>query len=412
MNIILPKNFTDIKNHLKDPLYKNSLFILLTLITSGLFGFIFWIFAAKFYSQQDVGISTALISAVSLISVLSYLGLDQSIIRFFPKGNKLNILITTTILISITTLIFGIIFVLGINIWSPKLTIIKYYLFPFFISLLAFSLTQPTAQAFIALRKGKYYFYQNIFLGSRVILIFLPFFGKIGIFLSFGISSIFAIIFSFYFIYKFKLKNINQKQFMIIDLNYIKEAFKFSMGNYFFIILFTVPGYLLPIIVLNVLGSEQTAYYFIAYTLGSVLFMISASFGTSLFVEGSHGESLRKNTLKSSLAIFLILTPSAIILYLFGGYFLGLIGSNYIYGTNLLKTIIISSFFYAICMIFFSIKRVQKNMGDLIVVSCIIFSLLIGLSYPLMLKFGIIGVGYAWIISYFVACIVILIKVY
>ena len=165
MDITIPRNFKEIKTHLKDPLYKNSFFILLTLITSGLFGFLFWILAAKFYSQEEVGISTALISAVSLISVLSYLGLDQSIIRFFPNGNKLNILITTTILIFITSMIFGSIFVLGINIWSPKLSIIKYYFFPFFVSLIAFSLTQPTAQVFIALRKGKYYFYQNILLG-------------------------------------------------------------------------------------------------------------------------------------------------------------------------------------------------------------------------------------------------------
>ena len=242
-------------------------------------------------------------------------------------------------------------------------------------------------------------------------MIFLPFLGKLGIFLSFGISCIIALLFSFYSIYKFKLTNINPKRYVFIDLKYIKEAFQFSVGNYFFVILFTVPGYILPIIVLNVLGSEQTAYYFIAYTLGSVLFMISASFGTSLFVEGSHGESLRKNTLKSSIAIFLILTPTAIILYLFGGYFLGLIGANYVTGYNLLKTIILSSFLYAICMIFFSVRRVQKNMGHLIIVSSIIFLFLIGLSYPLMLKFGIIGVGYSWIISYFVACIVIFIKI-
>jgi O-antigen/teichoic acid export membrane protein len=409
--IILPKNYKEIKNHLKDPLYKNSVIILITMVLSGLFGFIFWIIAAKFYNPDNVGISTALISVVSLISVLSYMGLDQSIIRFFPDGNKLKILTTSTIVITISTIIFGIIFVAGINIWSPKLVIIQDYLLPFFISLIAFSLTQPTAQAFIALRESKYYFYQNIVLGSRVVLIFLPFLGKMGIFLSFGISSVIAIIFSFYFIYKFKLEKINHEGYLSIDWDYIRESFKFSAGNYFFVILFTLPAYILPIMVLNVLGSEQTAYYYIAYTIGSMLFMISAAFGLSLFVEGSHGESMRKNTLKSSFAIFLVLTPIAAILYLFGDYFLGLIGTSYINGYDLLKTIVVSSFFYAICMIFFSVRRVQKNMGDLILISSIIFFLLLGLSYPLMIKFGIIGVGYASIITYFVASVIILIKI-
>ena len=411
MDNILPKNFINIKRHLTDPLYKNSLFILFTMVTSGLFGFIFWIIAAKFYSQEDVGINTALISAMSLISLLSYMGLDQSIIRFFPDGDKLKILSTSTIIITLTTIIFGIVFVVGINVWAPKLEIIQNYLLIFFISLTAFSLTQPTAQAFIALRKSKYYFYQNIFLGSRVILIFLPFLGKFGIFLSFGISSVIALIFSLFFIYKFKLGQTNLRNILRIDVNYIKTSFRFSMGNYFLVILFTAPVYILPIIVLNTLGSEETAYYYIAYTIGSVLFMISAAFATSLFVEGSHGESLEKNTLKSSLAIFMVLTPIAVILYLFGGYFLGLIGINYVNGANLLKAIVVSSFFYAICMIFFSIRRIQKNMWDLILLSGIIFVLLIGLSYPLMIKFGIIGVGYAFIISYLIASIIIIIKI-
>ena len=132
---------------------------------SGFFGFIFWIIAAKLYSQSDVGLSTAMISAVTLISLLSYLGLDHSIIRFFPDGDKLKILTTSTIVITVTTMIFGVIFVAGINIWSPKFAIIRNYSFPYFVALVAFSLTQPTAQVFIALRKSKYYFYQNIYLG-------------------------------------------------------------------------------------------------------------------------------------------------------------------------------------------------------------------------------------------------------
>ena len=49
-------------------------------------------------------------------------------------------------------------------------------------------------------------------------------------------------------------------------------------------------------------------------------------------------------------------------------------------------------------------------MGDMILVSGIIFLLLIGLSYPLMLKFGIIGVGYAFILSYLVGTIIIIFK--
>ena len=47
---------------------------------------------------------------------------------------------------------------------------------------------------------------------------------------------------------------------------------------------------ILPIMVLNVLGAEQAAYYYIAYAIAALLFMIPSAISMSLFVEGSHGE--------------------------------------------------------------------------------------------------------------------------
>ena len=39
---------------LKDPLYKNSFFIMLSSITNAGFGFFFWMIAARLYSAEDV----------------------------------------------------------------------------------------------------------------------------------------------------------------------------------------------------------------------------------------------------------------------------------------------------------------------------------------------------------------------
>jgi len=48
---------TKIKHQIKDPLYKNSFFIMLTSISNAGFGFIFWMLAAKLYPKEDVGIA-------------------------------------------------------------------------------------------------------------------------------------------------------------------------------------------------------------------------------------------------------------------------------------------------------------------------------------------------------------------
>ena len=71
------------------------------------------------------------------------------------------------------------------------------------------------------------------------------------------------------------------------------------------------PNLILPIMVLNVLGAEQAAYYYIAYAIAALLFIIPNAISMSLFVEGSHGEALKRTVVKSLVTIFSLLFPAA-----------------------------------------------------------------------------------------------------
>jgi len=75
MKNITSKNRKELKQHLSNTLYKNSFFIMLTSTSSAAFGFIFWMLAARLYPQQDVGLASAVISAMSC--VFSVFGLDK-----------------------------------------------------------------------------------------------------------------------------------------------------------------------------------------------------------------------------------------------------------------------------------------------------------------------------------------------
>ncbi|MEM2324667.1 MAG: hypothetical protein QXK70_02205, partial [Archaeoglobaceae archaeon] len=54
-----------------------------------------------------------------------------------------------------------------------------------------------------------------------------------------------------------------------------------------------------------------------------------------------------------------------------------------------------------------TIKRVQKDLKGLIAVGFLLSTLLITLSYFLMLAYGINGVGYAWLLSYAFCSVII-----
>ena len=85
MKIWIPKNREQLRQHLHDPLFANAYFLMGNTLLSAGAGFFFWIFAARFYAPEDVGLGSALISAAGLLSMLSMLGFDIGLIRYLPR---------------------------------------------------------------------------------------------------------------------------------------------------------------------------------------------------------------------------------------------------------------------------------------------------------------------------------------
>ncbi len=67
---------------LRNPLYRNSIFLMLSSTVGAGTGFIFWIIAARLYSTEDVGLSSAIVSVMRLLMLLSFVGLDIGLIRY------------------------------------------------------------------------------------------------------------------------------------------------------------------------------------------------------------------------------------------------------------------------------------------------------------------------------------------
>lgn len=397
---------SDAKKQLKDPLFKNSLFIMLSSAESAIFGFFFWFLAAKLYPTEAIGLATAMISSLGLLNSISRLGFDQSIIRFLPEMDKNRIYWTSALFTAFISAILGTIFVLFIEFFSPSLNALR-DIFPVYILFLIFySITATNSSCFIAMRRAEIDFVQKMLLGSRILLLIpLTFLGVFGIFFSVGFAYFIAIVFSVGFlIFKFGFK------FSGIDQKFLKDSISFSAGNHVANLLGTMPSMLMPIMVLNVLGAEQNAIYYIAYTIGAFVFIIPSSFGTSLFVEGSHGEPMRKKTIKSIFGIYALLLPAVLGIIVLGEYLLAFLGKHYEAGLSLLRIFAVSSLFAPFLSIYSTIKRVQKDLKGLIAMNFLLSALLISLSYFLMLLYGVNGIGYAWLLSYaFCSVIVVLI---
>ncbi|KUG20467.1 MAG: polysaccharide biosynthesis protein [Methanomicrobiaceae archaeon] len=395
MELGYPRNLQELRQHLMDPLYKNSFFIMLTSASSAGFGFFFWMLAARLYPSSDVGIATALISSMGMLILLSKLGFDQSIIRFFPHRDKSSVLGTAVTVTTLFSLLLGIGFIATVEIWSPELTIVREIALLYILFLIANSVTAFIGASFVALRRAELYFFQSLLFGSRLLLLVpLVALGAIGIFSALGLSFVIALAVSVFLLFR------SGVGLTWIDRGFLKASVNYSAGNYVAGLFATAPGLILPVLVLNILGAEQTAYYYIAYALVTILFLIPTAFTTSLFVEGCNGEQLKKSVMKSLLGIYALLLPAVVVLFVFGETLLGLIGQDYVEGLHLLRIFAVSSFFFSLAEVYISIKKVQDGIRSLILVSCVIFVLLLAFSYLFMGVFGLAGVGYAWVLTY------------
>jgi O-antigen/teichoic acid export membrane protein len=391
---------------LRNPLYRNSLYIFSSNLLGAGMGFLFWMFAAKTYSMQDVGVATALISSVMLIVGVSRLGLEQSLIRFFPEGNKGSIYTTTAVVTTSVAFLLGILFTTGVTFWSPEVGAIGENLPIYLLVIGASSMLSLSGFAMIAIRRSDGFLVQSIILGARVLLVFLLIpLGAMGLFFAFGISVILGSLYSYGFLH---MQGIRPKSF---SGQYLKSSFKMSSSSYASQLFLSLPPQILPIIVIGVLGASAAGSYYLAFTVASIVFMMPLSIGVSLFVEGSHGEDLIKNTKKSlSLSIPLLIVMVSLV-YVLGGWILGFFSSSYVDSSlDLLRIMVLSSFSLTIVETYIYMNLVKKNVREVLITSALFCVIILVLSYILMGSYGLIGVGYAWFFGYGAVAVIISIK--
>jgi len=116
-----------LREHLDVPFVRNAYSLVgSTLATSG-FGVLFWFVAARMFSTEDFGRDAALISTMLFLSSISQLNLTNGFNRFVPvAGNRTRRFVLTGYGASTATaLVASSVFVLGVNVWAPRLSLLQ-----------------------------------------------------------------------------------------------------------------------------------------------------------------------------------------------------------------------------------------------------------------------------------------------
>lgn len=398
---LVPDFLRAVGKGLRDPLYRNALFLMLTFGIGSLAGFLFWLLVARHYTAADVGLAASLVALAGLLGSLATLGMGTGLIRFLPSvGDGQSHIRASLTLASLAALGIGLAFLAGLDLWAPAVAPVLerwWYTLLFLAFTVTFALAYVVDSSFLAARKGSYVLgrslvYQALRLPLPLIVVAL---GAFGIFLSFGVALLAALLVGTLFLARLYP---GFRPTPSSNLAVLREMIAYSLGNHMASLLYALPAGLLPLLVLHRLSADGAAHFYIAWMVASFLFVVPAASATSLFVEGSHPDtSLAGDTVRSLRFTLLLLLPGILVLLLAGPFLLGLFGPDYIEGGSLLRVLALAVPLVALNATFGSYLRVANRVRELIVLSGVLGAGTVILSYLLMDGFGLLAPGIAFL---------------
>lgn len=398
---------------LKDSILKNSIYLIATNFSNLAIGFFFWMIVARYYTPDDVGKVSAILSSMFLISMISTVGLPMALTFYLPrysdKGQITKIISSCITLSIITSIIFSVVFILGINIWAPKLDSLldPKLAIIFILSTIFTTISALMIGMFTAGKRSSFHMIkENIFGLARISLIILMVnLGAIGIFVSWSIGLMIAVITGFVFLSKL------WKYTPSIKLDpIVKDMTHFSIANYIAGIFYNLPKFIFPVMIIHMLSEAEAGYYFIAMAVASLLFGISEAIAGPFIAESKDTEKFWNNVNKVIKFNVLLLIPGILLFLILGKFVLNLFNPNYaIHSFNAMIILAVTSIPLSLVVIFNMIKNSQKKVITVIKVDAVVTVITLILSI-FLIRIGIEGIALSYLIANTVMAIIIIFK--
>jgi O-antigen/teichoic acid export membrane protein len=190
-----------------------------------------------------------------------------------------------------------------------------------------------------------------------------------------------------------------------LPLRSVSPMLRFSLANYLNGFLWSAPTYLFPIVVINILGEQAAADFYIAWLLTNTMTMFSTSLAISLFAEGSNASHQLFDNAKRSLWSGLLVTGLCVVgLFILARPILLMFGEEYsTEAVGLVRVLCLAVFLDVIPTNYMAIARVKKWMGSVIGIAAVRAVLALVAGVWLTTLYGPIGLGIAWVGAQIVA---------
>ena len=382
-----------------DPVLVNSslIFITTTMMAAG--GAVFWVVAARLQSPEVVGVAGSLVSASDSLALFAQLGLNITLLQVLPKSQRRAADIATAALIVVSA---GMVMALGYALLTPITSerIHEVLDSPLAVVLFAVlvagcALNMLTDQIFLSINKIWSFLRLNgVFLGLAKCT--LPFVlaggGALGLYGSVGGATLACALISIVVIFRHvpgsRRPNPSPQ---------LRGAKRFAGAGYLTYVLNVVPQMVLPLMVINALGSANAAVFFISVQIVTLQNSIVFAVGNSMYSEAEKSPHQRRDVVRrGGITLLVLAAGSVVVMVVMAPYFLKIFGPHYAAeGTATLRMLSLSTL--AVAFNFWAAVRLRivQHLRAMIIVQLTCTALILGLA-GVLAPMGTVWVASAW----------------
>jgi O-antigen/teichoic acid export membrane protein len=403
---LLARSPLPLRRFAEDSLFRNAVFLMASTGIMSVLGFLFWIFVARLYPAEDIGVASAVIAISLLVSNVSMLGLNVSLIRFLPTARSasgdINAALITVAALALTASTLYALVGTALSTALPFFTQNLGRVTIFGVLLAATATNSLTDSVFIAYRRAHYHTVAYTVFGTvRLVMAFsLVRYGALGIFLAYTAAGTLALLLSFWYMkrgcgYRFLTRPTFGTQW---------RTRRFALNNYAGLLLTGLPAQIVPSIIVARLGGHEAAYYTMAFNIANVLAIVPMAVEQSFLAEGSNpggeetgGHPQHGHYRRAARLLFSIILPMVAFTLLTAPYLLRVFGREYAEGSaGLLAILAVSTIFLGVTALCTSMLNVQQRTGWIIPVQGGTTAVILGCVY-LFLPLGLPGIGLAFL---------------
>lgn len=404
-----------LRAYLATPLIRNAYYLILSSTVTSALGLPFWALAARRYPAADVGRASATVSALLLISGVAQLGLPTLLPRYLPGAaqHTLRLVGRTyggTVALS---LVLGVTAAATSAAWSPPLGFIgddATWFALFVVLAAAMTISNLQDSVMTGLRQARWVPVENAAFSIAKIAAVVALASsqpEKGIVLAWLLAQIAVLVpVNLAIFARFIPRRLSESASAPVAWEG-GQMRRVLVGNFAGGLSSLVITFLMPILVVNIKGAREGAYFFVPWTVSTALRLIAQNMSTSMTVEAGFDEaSWRAHLHRAAIGIFRLLLPTVAILLVAAHPLLSLFGSQYAdAGTGALRLLALGTLPHAVSMLGLGLARIRHNGRFIAVVLTADAVTMLALSAILIPSMGFEGAGVAWLAAQSVAAV-------